>query len=188
MVIRPASGSTMAAYRQGQMGKTSAQLSQVPSRDGHQAKPNQQNTPIDKNISRPEQVTITDPHHPLYDCTFPLHHIKNKRGLIMSCVIELMPDVMRLIPLAATNLSMEERQRFPLQINVVGLQELVTTYAQIAGQVAKEHNDASASETSRRSDPEPTALDKVNTRAATAGEPNVGSDLSATDRTTGARK
>lgn len=106
----------------------------------------------------------------------------------MSCVIELMPDVMRLVPLAATNLSLEERRTFPLQINVVGLQQLATTYAQITGQFAKEHNDANAVRTDRRSDPKPTTLDEVDAGPATAGKPNAGGDLSTTHRATGAGK
>jgi hypothetical protein len=51
-----------------------------------------------------ETVEIVDPTHHLYGLTLPLLEITVKESLGRVCVVGLRPDVMRLIPLAATNL------------------------------------------------------------------------------------
>lgn len=104
----------------------------------------------------------------------------------MSCVVELLPDAQRLIPMAATNLSKEEHKVFPLQIDLVGLQQLVTTYAQIVGQVAKEQGNGNATPTNRRRTRKQTSVEEVDEQPTKTGEPSAGDALSTISSRTGA--
>ena len=48
-------------------------------------------------------MTVVDPRHPLYDQTFPLLYLTHAHQMVRCAVVQLAPDVTRLIPLAATD-------------------------------------------------------------------------------------
>ena len=69
-------------------------------------RPTQQTTPVSKKGCGDEEVTVTDPRHPLYGRTFRLIDITNKQNLERRCIVWLQDDIVeRTIPLAATNLA-----------------------------------------------------------------------------------
>ena len=51
-----------------------------------------------------ETIEVTDPAHPLYGLTLPLIEVATKPQLGRACVVRLNPGVVRLVPLAATDL------------------------------------------------------------------------------------
>jgi hypothetical protein len=115
-----------------------------------QGKPNQLNTPIDKKISQPETVTITDPRHPLYDQTFPLLHIQNKHDLVLSCQVQIIPGANRLVPVGLTDLASAPSDVFPVPLDISSLRKLVQTYQRIAAQVETEKRDEGTAQSLER--------------------------------------
>jgi hypothetical protein len=133
-----------------------------------QVKPNQINTPIDKEISQPETVTIADPRHPLYEQTFPLLHIQNKHELVLSCQIQIMPGANRLVPISLTDLATVPPDVFPVPLDISSLRKLTQAYRRIVAQVATEKRDGGEDRPPERGDSQ---IGVVNTRleAATRG-------------------
>jgi hypothetical protein len=86
-------------------------------------------------------VIVIDPRHPLYDQTFPLLHLTNARNLIRCCVVQLPPDVERLIPITATNLASASPLVFSSPIDLSSLQRLITTFRRIQAIRAEEQLD-----------------------------------------------
>jgi hypothetical protein len=93
-----------------------------------EAKPNQVNAPKRNRLTIADQITITDPHHPLHDQTFPLIHIQNTHRLVLCGVVQLAKDVERLVPLQATNLAERQPETFPLSLGLSSLEQLIRTY------------------------------------------------------------
>jgi hypothetical protein len=103
-------------------------------------KPNQLNTPIDKKITQPETITVTDPRHPLFDQSFPLLQIRNKQDLVLSCHVQIVPGVNRLVPISLTDLATKPIDVFPSPLHISSLQNLTQSYQRIVAQVATERN------------------------------------------------
>lgn len=127
-------------------------------------KPNQHNTPMRRSLAAPETITIVAPCHPLYNQTFPLLHLKNHRGLVPSCLVQLPEGVERLIPLEVTNLAASPPAVYPLPLDLSSLHNLTKTFVRIAEQVHMEQRDEAAKR-------KPTNPDN-DTTAAGVADPN----------------
>ena len=86
-------------------------------------------------------VSIVDPRHPLYGRTFPLLHIKHQRNLILSCVVQVLPDASRLVPVDVTDLAATEPDVFPTPLALSSLHDLMQTFDHILAQVTTERCD-----------------------------------------------
>jgi hypothetical protein len=104
---------------------------------------NQQSAPLGKDVSLPETVTVVDSRHPLYDQTFPLLYLTHAHHLIRCCVVQLAPDVTRLIPIAATNLAPLPPVAVPALVDLSSLQGLIATFEGIQATVQEEDHDES---------------------------------------------
>jgi hypothetical protein len=91
-----------------------------------------QNTPLPLTALSTETVTVTDPTHPLYGLTLPLHGITTKQRLGRVCVIWLYPGVERVIPLGATSLAESPSPPSPCRLSIAGVEALLTVIASLA--------------------------------------------------------
>ncbi len=73
-----------------------------------------------------EQVTVTDPTHPLYGLTLPCLGVTTKQLLGRVCVVWLAPGVTRLIPVAATARGAPFAAPSPCRLSVEGLRDLLS--------------------------------------------------------------
>jgi hypothetical protein len=88
-----------------------------------------------------ETVTITDPCHPLHDQTFPLLFITKFHNYEPCCMIQVTPEVDRLIPVRQTNLSPTSFPGFPSPLDLSSLHCLIDTYTRILVEVERKDED-----------------------------------------------
>jgi hypothetical protein len=72
---------------------------------------------------------VTDPAHPLYGLSLLLREITRKPQLGRTCIVELSPGVVRLIPVAATDLGGAPPRRPTCRVSVPALRALLTMVA-----------------------------------------------------------
>ncbi len=107
-------------------------------------KPNQLNASKRGTFAVPETVTVVDPRHPLYEQTFPLLHLKNKQGLVPSCLVQIAEGVERLIPVSVTDISASPPLAFPLPVDLSSLHNLIQAFLRLDAQIGKECEDGAA--------------------------------------------
>ncbi|NER84330.1 MAG: hypothetical protein F6K42_33305 [Leptolyngbya sp. SIO1D8] len=94
-------------------------------------KPNQDNTPISRQLSPGQTVTVVDPRHPLCGRTLPLIDITQKPYLGRCCVVWLYPEVERYVPVDATDLEFDPRQIHPTPLSIAAVESLLRVFEQI---------------------------------------------------------
>jgi len=92
-------------------------------------------------FEKQEKVTITDPCHPLHDQTFPLLFITKFHQYEPCCMIQVAPEVDRLIPIRQTNLSQTIFPVFPSPLDVSSLHHFIDTYTRILVQMERKCED-----------------------------------------------
>ena len=128
-----------------------------------QGKHNQRNASIGTTFEMQETVTITDPCHPLHDQTFPLLFITKFHNYEPCCMIQVAPEVDRLIPVRQTNLCPTVFPGFPSPLDLSSLHCLIETYTRILVQVERKDEDGI-----ERTDPNTSG---ENSTAAGVGDP-----------------
>jgi hypothetical protein len=125
-------------------------------------------------------VTVVDPRHPLYEQSFPLLHIKNKRELIPSCLVRLAEGAERLIPISVTDLAVLPPVVFPLPVDISSLHNLAQVYVRIRAQIGKECEDGATgnSQFDRSTISAPECLGNIDSSPAKGSAANDGVDLS----------
>jgi hypothetical protein len=86
-----------------------------------------QNTPV-KTDPAQGTVTVLDPHHRLFGCTFPLLKVVGEGEY---CIIRLPGGAERRIPLGVTDRAQEVIEVYPLPVNLAAIKRLLLVYAQI---------------------------------------------------------
>lgn len=102
----------------------------------------QHNTPIADREEATKTVSVVDPRHPFFGRTFPLLGLTNHTGLGRCCQILQEGDIVRLIPVEATDLVPERKPLYPLPLNLYSLEELINTCSDIYGQLQSGEDEA----------------------------------------------
>ena len=84
---------------------------------------------------------MVDPRHPLYDQTFPLLYLTHARQMVRCAVVQLAPDVTRLIPIAATDHAAVPPVVFSAPVDLSSLQGLIATFQGIQATIQEEVHD-----------------------------------------------
>lgn len=92
-----------------------------------------QTTPVGADLAK-DEVTVLDPHHPLFGCTFPLVRIVGEDEDKRSCVVRLPSAVERLIPIEATDHSPNPIKTYPLLLSVAAIKRLLEIYERVKSQ------------------------------------------------------
>src|SRR5581483_7492482 len=108
------------------------------------AKHNRHNTPLHGDVSR-EEITVTDPTHPLFGRTLKLIQITTFSARGRCCWVELLPQVSASIPLACTDLATEPRPQ-PTLLTLQAIEQLVAVFqaTAVAGRASHEKDPQSA--------------------------------------------
>jgi hypothetical protein len=134
------------------------------------SKPNRSNAPISNDLSTPETVTVIDPHHALFNQTFPLLRTKNKQEKITRCLISLPDGGERWLPVEVTNFSEVQPAVFPVLLDLPSLENLVKIYLGLQVQFDQEGSDGSERQTDRNGKDSQTAAGVGDARSGTAGD------------------
>jgi hypothetical protein len=96
----------------------------------------QQDTPESSDLAE-ENVMVTDPHHPLFGCTFPLIRIVGEDDTKRSIVVRLPSGLERLVPVEVTDLSPVPMSATPLPLSLEGISRLLETHERIKRQTVE---------------------------------------------------
>lgn len=130
----------------------------------------QQTTHTGSRVSSATTVEVTDPAHALYGLRFPLREITSTSHLGRVCVVELVPGVLRRIPVAATQLARPAQPPSPCRLSVPALRTLLSVVASIEAR-AQERRDGDTTHAAGREHPADvsTSLTLGATRRAASG-------------------
>jgi len=98
-------------------------------------------------VTSEETVTVTDPRHPLFNQTFPLLSIVNRRDVGHCCVVLVEGISRQFVPVTATNRSAIPVAVWPVPLNLMALQQLVITYHQMVGSSEDDHPQSTTGST-----------------------------------------
>jgi hypothetical protein len=125
-----------------------------------------------------ERVTITDPRHPLYGRDFRLVKIYQSKGRVSQCVIEIIAEVHRTVPLAVTDLSEARPTHSPLPLSLDSVQELVVAFSKLNQFVTENNNDGTPQATTPQADRTAATLALTQPRDATSAASAIAPALS----------
>lgn len=78
------------------------------------------------------EVTVLDPYHPLFGCTFPLLKVEGEEGSGQYCVVRMPGGRQRRIPIEATDRAAAPVEAYALPLSLIAVGRLLTAYERVS--------------------------------------------------------